>query len=101
MEPKSNLHPTQIFFWLLLKKTKKTPLMMSEAFGPTCCSFGLVSESKLSHCPKAQYGFVPKLSHHAGNKHRLFKPKKHFCNTQFLVERSETVFLPLKMSYIA
>ena len=39
---------------------------MSEAYGPTSCTFGLAPESKLSRSPKAQYGFVPKLSHHDG-----------------------------------
>ena len=40
--------------------------MKSVAFGLTSCSSGLVPESKLSHKPEAQYGFVPKHSHHGG-----------------------------------
>ena len=44
---------------------------MSEAFGPACCPSGLVSESELSHRPKAHYGLVPKLSPHSGKKPRF------------------------------
>ena len=39
---------------------------MAVAFGPTSCPSGLMPESKLSHNPEAQYGFVPKHSHHGG-----------------------------------
>ena len=93
-------------------KTTKTPLMMSEAYGPTCCSFGLVPESKLSHHPKDQYGFVPKLSHHGG-KYIALRAKKNWIaeisnrvtaiakGLGFSVERSETMFLPRMMSYVA
>ena len=40
--------------------------MMAVACGLTSCSSGLVPESKLSHSPEAQSGFVPKLSRHGG-----------------------------------
>ena len=40
--------------------------MMAEAYGPTYCTSAHVPESKLSHKPEAQYGFVPKLIHHGG-----------------------------------
>ena len=90
-------------------KTTKTPLLMSEAYGPTCCSFGLVPESKLSHHPKDQYGFVPKLSHHGGKYIALRAKKTCVTNNStiiakglgFSVERSETMFLPRMMSYVA
>ena len=39
---------------------------MAEAYGPTYCTSAHVLESKLSHKPEAQYGFVPKLIHHGG-----------------------------------
>jgi hypothetical protein len=39
---------------------------MAVAFGPTSCSSSLVPKSKLLHSPEAQYGFVPKHSHHGG-----------------------------------
>ena len=45
-------------------KTRKTPLVTAEAFGLTSCSSSLVPESKLSHRSEAQYGLVPRLSHH-------------------------------------
>ena len=48
---------------------------MAVAFGPTSCSSGLVPESKLSHSPEAQYGFVPKHSHHSG-KNIALRAKK-------------------------
>ena len=45
---------------------------MAEAYGPMCCTLGLALESILSRSPKAQYSFVPKLSHHGGkNKKNL------------------------------
>ena len=49
-----------------MTKTIKTPLMMAEDYVLTSCTSVLVPESKLSHRPKVQYGFVPKLSHHRG-----------------------------------
>ena len=39
---------------------------MAELIELLSCTFGLVPESKFSHKPQAQYGFVPKLSHHSG-----------------------------------
>ena len=45
--------------------------MMALAFGPTSCSSGLVPKSELLHSPAAQYGFVPKHSHHGGNRSAL------------------------------
>ncbi|MBR4240093.1 MAG: hypothetical protein IKO85_00595 [Bacteroidaceae bacterium] len=48
------------------KKTVKTPLMMALAFGQSSCSSGLTPKSKLLRNPEAQYGFVPKHSHHGG-----------------------------------
>ena len=44
---------------------------MAVAFSPPSCSSGLVPKSKLLHSPKAQYGFVPKLSHHSGKNPAL------------------------------
>ena len=39
---------------------------MAEAYGLTPCPSGFVLKSELLHKPEAQYGFVPKLSHHRG-----------------------------------
>ena len=47
-------------------KTIKTPLLMAETYGPTSCSSGHASESKLSRSSEAQYSFVPKLIHLRG-----------------------------------
>jgi hypothetical protein len=84
-----------------MKKTIKTPLMMSVAFGPTACSSGLEPKSKLLHNPETQSGFVPKYSHHGGKNPALRAEKPYVAARSFLVERSGTMFLPLKMSYVA
>ena len=65
---------------MIKTKTIKTPLMMAEAYGPTSCTSALVPESKLSHRPEVQYGFVPKLSHHGG-KTPHFALKNLFLET--------------------
>ena len=44
---------------------------MTAACGLTSSTSVLVPESKLSHRPKVQYGFVPKLSHHDWKKPRF------------------------------
>ena len=44
---------------------------MAETFGLTSCPSGLVPKSKLLHSPKAQYGFMLKLSHHRGKNTAL------------------------------
>ena len=49
---------------------------MSEAYGPTSCTFGLAPESKLSRSPKVQYGFMLKISHH-GEKNTALRAEKH------------------------
>ena len=51
-------------------KTRKTPLMVAEACGLTCCPFGLVLKSELLHSPKDHHSLVPKLSLHGGTKPR-------------------------------
>ena len=51
--------------------------MMSLAFGPASCSSGLVPKSELLHSPAAQYGFVPKHSHHGG-KYPALRAEKPF-----------------------
>ena len=43
---------------------------MAELIELSSCTFGLVPESKLSHKPQAQYGFVPKLIHHSGKNNK-------------------------------
>ena len=48
---------------------------MAEAFGSTSCTSALVPESKLSHRSEAQYGLVPRLSHHGGKNHALCAEK--------------------------
>ena len=52
---------------LVKTKTIKTPLLMSEAFGPTSCFSGFIPESTLSHKPEVQYGLVPRLRHQGGS----------------------------------
>ena len=47
---------------------------MAELFELSSCTSSLVPESILSHKSQAQYGFVPKLSHHSGKNN-----KKNFC----------------------
>ena len=66
-----------------LTKTLKTPLMPAAAYDLTCCTSVLVPASKLSHRTKAQYGFVPKLSHHGG-KTLCFALKTYFRSVLFL-----------------
>ena len=44
---------------------------MAVACGPTSFPSSLVPKSKLLHSPEAQYGFVPKLSLHGGNRSAL------------------------------
>ena len=73
---------------------------MAVAFGPTSCPSGLVPKNKLLHSPETQYGFAPKLSLHGGKNLALRAEKPIIAMSDFLVERSETVFLPLKMSYV-
>ena len=66
---------------------------MAVAFGPPSCSSGLVPESKLSHSPEAQSGFVPKHSLHGG-KNPALRAEKPLSDMRslFLVKRSVTVF---------
>jgi hypothetical protein len=108
---------------MMKTKTIKTPLIMAVAFGPTSCSSGHVPKSELLPSPEAQYGFVPKNSHHGGKNPALRAEKPYLTRlrlsksiTMFTsvmpngsrLERSsmrsffsEAVFLPLKMSYVA
>ena len=70
---------------------------MAVAFGPTSCSSGLVPKSKLLHSPEAQYGLVPKHSHHGG-KNTAYA-KKRTCltiNLKQLSLRLFFMFFPLK-----
>ena len=71
---------------------------MAVAFGPTSCSSGHVPKSELLLSPEAQYGFVPKNSHHGGKNPALRAEKPIIAMRSFF---SEAVFLPLKMSYVA
>ena len=76
--------------------------MTAVAFGPSSCPSGFTPKSKLLRNPEAQYGFVPKHSHHGGKNTALRAEKTFPYNAQpFLVERSVTVFLPLKMFNVA
>ena len=65
---------------------------MSLAFGPTSCSSGLVPKSELLHSPAAQYGFVPKHSHHGGKNPALRAEKPIIAMRSFF---SEAVFFRL------
>ena len=56
---------------------------MSVAFGPTSCSSGLVPKSELLHSPEAQYGFVPKNSHHGGKNIALRAEKPYLAMRSF------------------
>ena len=70
--------------------------MTAVAFGPSSCPSGLTPKSKLLRNPEAQYGFVPKHSHHGGKNTALRAEKPSPYNAQlFLVERSVTVFFRL------
>ena len=40
--------------------------MITDAYGPTSFTSALVLKNELLHKSAAQYGFVPKLSHHGG-----------------------------------
>ena len=42
------------------EKNIKNTVVMAELFELSSCTSGLVPESKLSHKPQAQYGFVPR-----------------------------------------
>ena len=70
--------------------------MTAVAFGPSSCPSGFTPKSKLLRNPEAQYGFVPKHSHHGGKNTALRAEKPFPYNAQpFLVERSVTVFFRL------
>ena len=43
---------------------------MAELSELSSCTFGFAPESKLSCKPQAQYGFVPKFSHHSGKNNK-------------------------------
>ena len=54
---------------------------MSELFELLYCASSILPESKLSHKPQAQYGFVPKLSHLSGkNPGPLVLKNKIICS---------------------
>ena len=60
---------------------------MAELSELSCRPFGVAPESKLSRKPKAQYGFVPKLSHRSG------KNKKNGLRfTVYCLRRWDNVF---------
>ena len=73
-------------------KTIKTPLMTAVAFGPSSCPSGLTPKSKLLRNPEAQYGFVPKHSHHGGKNPALRAEKPIIAMRSFF---SEAVFFRL------
>ena len=54
--------------------------MIAKAFGPTFCSSSFVPKSTLLHKPEAQYGLVPKLSHHERQKQSPFGLKNQECS---------------------
>ena len=53
------------------EKNIKNPAVMAELFELSCCTYGFTPESKLSRKPQAQYGFVPKFSHHSGKNKKI------------------------------
>ena len=53
---------------------------MAETFGLTSCPSGLVPKSKLLHSPKAQYGFMLKLSHHRGKNSKNQEQSQVYLN---------------------
>lgn len=70
--------------------------MLSEAYGPTSCTYGIVPESTLSHKPEVQNGFVPKLSQHEWQKPSPFGLKN------IITTRSRFyLFSPLVMFSVA
>jgi len=83
---------------------------MAVAFGPTSCSSSFVLKSELLHNPKAQYGFVPKHSHHGG-KNLALRAEKPIFSTKTITKTntigssrgqelffSEAMFFPLMLS---
>ena len=70
---------------------------MAVAFGLTPCSSGLVPKSELLHSPAAQYGFVPKHSHHGG-KYPALRAEKPIIAMRSSMRSffSEAVFLLTK-----
>ena len=62
-----------------LKKTQKTPLIMSAVFDLARCSCTLVPESMLSHRPQAPHGLVPKPCHHRGKTPLSLKNRNSLC----------------------
>ena len=63
-------------------KTIKNPLMTAEACGPTSRPSAPAPESKLSRRPEAQYGLVPRLSHHEWKNHRPSDSKTDISHAQ-------------------
>ena len=59
---------------------------MAVAFGPTSCSSCFVHKSKLLHSQEAQYGFVPKHSHHGGKNIALRAEKPYLAMRSFFSE---------------
>ena len=69
---------------------------MAELIELSSCTFGLVPESKLSHKPQVQYGFVPKLSRHCGKNIVSLRFTKKSCallNMFFSAKREVFRFL--------
>ena len=64
---------------MIEEKNIKNTAVMAELYELSSCTSGIVPESKLSHKPQAQYGFVPKLSHPSGKN--LVSLKNNFVHS--------------------
>ena len=87
---------------MIKTKTRKTPLLMAEAFGLMCCPSTLVPESTLSHIVEAHPGLVPKPCHHRGKTTLATLTKKPFfsvyCWFKYVRSRFSWFFLDEKDS---
>ena len=95
-------------------KNNKNTTHDDHGLRPHVLSSAFVAESTLSHNVEAHHGLVPKLGHHGGKNHRLFKPKNMISlqagNQGILYSRGRTYlvfepegrwFLPLMMFSVA
>ena len=86
---------------LMKTKTRKTPLMMAVALGLTSCSSVLCLRASSCTVQKPTTVLFQNSAFMVA-KTSPFGLKNHFTQcAAFLVERSETVFLPRMMSYVA
>ena len=69
--------------------------MTTETFGLMSCPSGRVPESKLSHNPKAQYGFMLKPSRHRGKNRKNQERRSKLVDEMFSIILVISVFQAL------